>query len=66
MTVNVYNLKLLTTRLASILRGVWLIAIAPGAPGWGVLGGGGGGGVWGRGGILSHHQLHFRLIDASR
>ena len=33
MTVHVYNLRLRTTRLASILRGVWLIAIAPGAAG---------------------------------
>ena len=46
MTVNVYNLRLQTTRLASILRGVLPIAIAPGAAGWGVCvcGGGGGGG----------------------
>ena len=44
MTVHVYNLRLRTTRLASILRGVWLIAITPGAAGWGEGGGGGGGG----------------------
>ena len=55
MTVNVYDLRLRMTRLASILRGVWVIVIVPGAAGWGVGGGGG---------ILSYHQLHFRLSDA--
>ena len=46
MNVNLYNLRLRTTRLTSIFRGVLLIANAPGAAGWGVcvwvVGGGGG------------------------
>ena len=58
MNVNVYNLRLRTSRLASILRGVWVVAM--------VRQDEGGGGGCGGGGILSHHQLHFRLSDASR
>ena len=48
------------TRLASIPKGVWLIAIAPGTAGWGVcvsgLGGGAGDGGGGGGGNSNLYQ----------
>ena len=41
MTENVYNLRLRMTRLASILWGVWLVAVARQVRPDGVEGGGG-------------------------
>ena len=62
MTGIVYYLRLRMTRLASIHWGVWLVAVVRQVRQDGVEGGGGGGDS---SGILSHHQLHFRLRDAS-
>ena len=45
MTGNVHNLRLRMTRLASILWGVWLVAVVRQVRQDGVHGGGGGGGV---------------------
>ena len=42
MTGNVYNLRLRTTRLASILWGVWLVVVVRQVQQDGVEGGGGG------------------------